>query len=255
MNIVYEPRGKAREYAALAANIYLKCQHGCTYCYCPRVLRSKRDEVNKHVRPRQNWETLLESDFRSGKCTDAYVFFSFIGDILQPHSIEHGIAEHILSLCLEHRVRPMVLTKAHVPQPSSERILQLIADCKGRFGISLVWTNDTDRTRYEPNAGSVEDRLRLLHLATSMGIDCFVSIEPVIDPSQALHVCATAANINAAALVGFGNPSTIPGYVPFDKHLFCKQAVDIVSHGRFLFKHDTRPFLPAGVLPAMLDWH
>jgi DNA repair photolyase len=27
--IIYEPRGKAKEYADLAANLYLGCDHGC----------------------------------------------------------------------------------------------------------------------------------------------------------------------------------------------------------------------------------
>ena len=44
MSIIYEPRGKAREYSELAANLYTGCSHGCRYCYCPAILRKKIDE-------------------------------------------------------------------------------------------------------------------------------------------------------------------------------------------------------------------
>ena len=31
MSIIYEPRGKAREYSELAVNLYTGCSHGCRY--------------------------------------------------------------------------------------------------------------------------------------------------------------------------------------------------------------------------------
>lgn len=31
MDIIYEPKGKAREYADLACDIYNGCTHGCKY--------------------------------------------------------------------------------------------------------------------------------------------------------------------------------------------------------------------------------
>jgi DNA repair photolyase len=33
MQTIYEPKGKAREYAPLALNLYESCPHGCKYCY------------------------------------------------------------------------------------------------------------------------------------------------------------------------------------------------------------------------------
>lgn len=33
MSLIYEPRGRAREYAALALNTYTGCSHGCQYCF------------------------------------------------------------------------------------------------------------------------------------------------------------------------------------------------------------------------------
>jgi hypothetical protein len=43
MKIIYEPRGAAREYSPLAANLYRGCIHGCKYCYAPACLRLPAD--------------------------------------------------------------------------------------------------------------------------------------------------------------------------------------------------------------------
>ena len=40
--IIYEPQGRAREYAELAANLYSGCDHGCIYCYAPLATRKDR---------------------------------------------------------------------------------------------------------------------------------------------------------------------------------------------------------------------
>jgi hypothetical protein len=43
-SIIYESRGRAREYCELAANLYRGCGHGCEYCYAPAAIHMARDE-------------------------------------------------------------------------------------------------------------------------------------------------------------------------------------------------------------------
>ena len=33
MSTIYEPKGRAREYAARALNLYKGCPHNCAYCF------------------------------------------------------------------------------------------------------------------------------------------------------------------------------------------------------------------------------
>ena len=40
MDVVYKPRGRAREYSELACNLYRGCTHGCRYCYAPASMRT-----------------------------------------------------------------------------------------------------------------------------------------------------------------------------------------------------------------------
>ena len=62
MCIIYEPRGKAREYCPLAANLYLSCPHGCTYCFGPAVLKKKKQVFHGPVQPKRNALDRLEKD-------------------------------------------------------------------------------------------------------------------------------------------------------------------------------------------------
>ncbi len=38
LSVVYEPRGRAREYSPLALNLYRGCSSRCVYCYASDVL-------------------------------------------------------------------------------------------------------------------------------------------------------------------------------------------------------------------------
>src|SRR5271157_4320803 len=50
--MIYEPKGRAREYAALACNVYSGCDHRCTYCYAPAAtFRDATDFGISKVRP------------------------------------------------------------------------------------------------------------------------------------------------------------------------------------------------------------
>ena len=61
-SIIYEPKGQAREYAALATNPYRGCGHKCTYCYVPAVLRMSRDDFDTRVQPRPSYLDKLRKD-------------------------------------------------------------------------------------------------------------------------------------------------------------------------------------------------
>ena len=51
---IYEPKGKAKEYADLALNIYEGCSHGCKYCSVPLILKKNRVDFHACVKPRAN---------------------------------------------------------------------------------------------------------------------------------------------------------------------------------------------------------
>ena len=48
MSIIYEPKGKAREYSPLAVNLYRGCSHGCLYCYANSSAVAVARQVANH---------------------------------------------------------------------------------------------------------------------------------------------------------------------------------------------------------------
>lgn len=53
--VIYSPKGKAGEYAENAANFYVGCSNGCTYCYLrkgrgAKVLGGNTPELKKTLR-------------------------------------------------------------------------------------------------------------------------------------------------------------------------------------------------------------
>ena len=63
MNVIYEPKGRAREYSPLACNLYMGCTHGCKYCYAPACMHKKPEEWHEAARARgDNVLKLFEKD-------------------------------------------------------------------------------------------------------------------------------------------------------------------------------------------------
>jgi len=64
MSIIYEPRGKAREYSALAANLYKGCSHACAYCFAPSATFTDRLVFSQksYIKPRPGVLGQLEKD-------------------------------------------------------------------------------------------------------------------------------------------------------------------------------------------------
>ena len=54
MKVIYEPKGKAKEYSPLACNLYTGCSHACLYCYCPKILNKTLKEWSTNPTPREN---------------------------------------------------------------------------------------------------------------------------------------------------------------------------------------------------------
>ena len=64
MNVIYEPKGRAKEYAPLACNLYMGCTHGCTYCYAPGCMHKTSQSWHGEAVPRKDVLSLFEKDVK-----------------------------------------------------------------------------------------------------------------------------------------------------------------------------------------------
>ncbi len=188
MNIIYEPKGKALEYSPLAANLYKGCSHGCKYCYAPKATFRDRELFHsaEYIKPRANILEQFENDCIKYAGDEREVLFSFTTDPYQHCEIDLNITRQALKIALEYDLFPVILTKGGIRATKDFDILIKFKNRK--FGVSLTHDVDLVSLEWEPRAALPQDRINALIEAWTLGIETFVSFEPVIDPVAVLRL-------------------------------------------------------------------
>jgi len=189
MNIIYEPRGRAAEYAPLAANLYRGCDHACVYCYSPAVLRMKREDFARSA-PRNNGiMQKFEKDVIEMKRKDDErpVLLSFTCDAYQHIDVQELLTRRALKCLFDHGRNVIILTKGG---KRSERDFDLMAANKEhvQYAVTLVFADDAEALEKEPNAAPTSERIEVLERAHTLGIETWVSLEPVYYPEDSLEL-------------------------------------------------------------------
>lgn len=182
MSLIYEPRGKAREYSPLALNIFSGCPHGCIYCFGPDALKKK--DYFQSIQPKANLLNLLEKELTKSASKDQ-VLLSFIGDPYNKHA--NGIASLVLSLLLRFKVPVAILTKAPANAIADTELFKKFGP-NLKIGSSLTFFSVDKSVKFEPFAPLPESRMAALDLFHRKGIRTWASLEPVIDPDETLKI-------------------------------------------------------------------
>ncbi len=224
MTMIYQPAGRAGEYAPWAANLYRGCPHGCKYpCYAAELSARQGwfPSVSAfHAQPKARWKALEE--FRADAlraCLEGrslLVQLSFLTDPYQPLEAELGLTRAAIQALRDPaplnmfgthtRHNAQILTKAG---ELAMRDLDLLASWPGNlFGVSLT-TLDSDKAAvWEPGAAPPRDRCAAAAAAHALGITTWGSFEPVLWPGDSLlameamdkHLdCIAAGRLNHAA--------------------------------------------------------
>ena len=196
MNVIYRPKGRALEYAPLACNLYMGCAHGCVYCYAPGCLRRTLDSWKETVEARKNVISSFTKDviwLSQNRPDDdkRRVLFCFLSDPYQPLESELHVTRECIEIASKHGEKIDILIKGTYALVSQD--FDLMKRAGVHLGVTLGFIDDIKRQQWEPNASSVQDRLNILKEAHERGIYTWVSMEPVIDPSDALSVIEKAA--------------------------------------------------------------
>jgi len=189
VRVVYEPKGRAREYAPLAVNLYNGCGHGCQYCYAPSVLHMTREEFFRHPQPRKDVLTKLSRDVMDMQEAgdDREILLCFSCDPYQPIDDVYKLTRQaIMEMCVFKR-HFTVLTKGGRRSERDFDFLKTFPDLC-RYGATLVFANDEDALQYEPGAAPTSERIKVLGKAHDLGIKTWVSLEPVWSPENAFEL-------------------------------------------------------------------
>jgi len=177
--VIYEPRGKAREYSPLACNLYSGCEHACTYCYAPAATRTDREQFIQ-AKPRIDILKNLQKNCQKWEGTKDIVLLCFTCDPYQPIEDEYRITQKAIYMLNMYGFPVQILTKGGMRAVRDFSLLQDNPD--NAFSVTLTLDNPTLSKQWEPMAATPEERIESLKIAHSMNIKTWVSFEPVIDP-------------------------------------------------------------------------
>ncbi len=237
--IIYEPKGPAREYAPLAANLYRGCGHGCIYCYAPNILKMKRWDFYHNPEPRKDILKNLERELATGEYEGKRILLSFTSDPYQRLEDRDLITRNALLLFVKYGVNWDILTKA-----GGNACVDFGLYRKGdRFGSTLTFMDPHESKRWEPHAAIPTCRFSAIKKAHSMGIPTWVSLEPVIDPDQTFEIIwETHAFVDEYRV---GKLNYHPRSKEIDWHRFTKTVVGLLEGlgKKYLIKDSLEPYL------------
>lgn len=247
MAAIYEPTGAAREYSPLAMNYIKGCDHGCVYCYVPKMMkRFNKGYVHSDVYIKEETKLMkeIESSCKKHQDSPKQVFLSFLTDPYSSFNDKTKLTRRVLELLLKYRIPVSILSKGGL------RILQDLDIIKEfgeniQIGASLTFTDIADSMKWEKGAALPEERFEALEVLHQNGIRTWASMEPVIYPEQSLEIMETTHGYVDAYKIGKLNH--FPKHeVKFDWEQFLVDSVLIMrKHNKeFYIKKDLLEFKP-----------
>ena len=185
MSILYQPKGRAGEYAKWAVNIYRGCGHACAYCYAPQVLRMTREDFTDAKERAGNFLGKLRKESAKTNTGGEPVLLCFTTDPYQPLNDELGLTRQVIEILKSDRHNFQVLTKGG---PRTLWDLDLYRPGLDAFASTLTLLDKAASLKWEPNAADPDDRLYTLREFHAAGIKTWTSLEPVIDPAVTLEI-------------------------------------------------------------------
>jgi len=232
---IYEPKGRAREYSPFAMNYFKGCDHGCRYCYVPRMMKvfnSQYCHDDVSVNMKGLWKE-AERFSKSNNCGEQ-VLLSFTGD---PYcGLESGETRDVLCAFHEHDIHCSVLTKNPGKAIKDIDIMSDMAYFK--MGTTLTLLDPDLSKMWEPGAPIGEERIKALKVFADNGIKTWASFEPVICPDDSLRMLSIVADF--IDHVKIGKINNHPQERSIDWAKFLKNAVEICRDNglRFYIKDD-----------------
>jgi len=229
--MIYEPKGRAREYAELACNLAVGCIHGCRYCYGPGQFRVPRQDWTVPL-PKQDWRRRFEKAAQKFAYDPREILFSFATDPL-------GTIEQVedlriaLSISAAYGLHLTVLTKN--PEAAA-KFLPLFRAHDWRLGTTICFLSEDLRAEWEPDAPSISSRIIGLRAARSAGVRTWISVEPVVEPIEALRAIASSREVADEVRVGHWNHDARAKAIDWKE--FHRHAAEILGDKPHLFKHD-----------------
>lgn len=190
MAAIYEPSGAAREYSPLALNYINGCDHGCVYCYVPKMMkRFRKDYVHSDVYIKEESSLIKEvtASARKFRNSPKQVFLSFLTDPYSHFNKDTKLTRRVLEILLEHKIPVSILSKGGFNILEDLDVIQKFGP-NIQVGGSLTFIDEASSKKWEHNSSHPMERIETLKILHGHGIKTWASMEPVIFPDQSLQI-------------------------------------------------------------------
>ena len=249
-SLIYEPKGRAREYATLACNIYKGCDHRCIYCYAPSATHKSASDFAAPS-PRNGFLAKLEKEARKFGGVTERILLCFTCDPYQHLDCKLQHTRKAIEILKRNGLSIQVLTKGG---RRALRDLDLFTP-DDAFATTLTLLDDAQSQEWEPNAAPPSDRIAAIQQFHAAGIPTWVSLEPVLDPAVALEIIHQTCGFVDLYKVGKLNYHPLANKI--DWHRFVHDAIrslddlgyqrntdpDTLQAGQFYVKKDLAAYL------------
>lgn len=190
MAAIYEPQGAAREYSPLALNYIKGCDHGCVYCYVPRMMkRFDAGYVHSNVYIKEEKELIKEitRSARKYRNSSKQVFISFLTDPYSHFNKDTKLTRRVLEILLEHQIPVSILTKGALNVLEDLDVIKKFGP-NIQVGGSLTFIKEETCRKWEKDSSHPLERLEALKILHAEGVRTWASMEPVIFPEESLEI-------------------------------------------------------------------
>ena len=184
-SVIYETKGRAREFNELAINLFAGCGHACVYCYGADVTHTDKERFINEPKPRVTPEDIQRSaEYYSSRGEKRSILLCFVTDPYQPIEAETKLTRTAIEILHCYHLRVTLLTKGG---KRAMRDFDLLKS-NDAFATTLTLANSKDSAIWEPGAAPPEERILSLKEAHKLGIETWVSLEPVVYLFQTLEL-------------------------------------------------------------------
>jgi DNA repair photolyase len=164
-------------------NPYVGCQHNCVYCYAHFMKRftGHKEPWGQFVDVKLNAPELLQREITRKRPDRVWV--SGVCDPYQPLEGKYKLTRQCLEILAEHDWPVTVQTRS----PMCLRDLDVLKTGKYfEVGLSITTADDAMRKLFEPNAPSINERVRALGELHQAGIRTYAMIAPILPHAESL---------------------------------------------------------------------
>ncbi len=186
---IYQPKGKAGEYAKYACNFYVGCSNDCDYCYCKRgvlahSMGKPQATLKKCFKDEDDALRIFERELYANldELRKHGLFLTFTSDPMIEEC--HDLTIKAVDMAVHKFIRCKILTKrADFDIPA--RWFAHGYDYKPyiAFGFTLTGCDEL-----EPKASTNDERINTMCYLHDRRFKTFASIEPVIDIKKSMEM-------------------------------------------------------------------